>query len=179
MFVILSGEVAVSQHSVLGRDQPIVTCGPGWFLGELAQLSGRPALVDAVARRSPSRPSSSRRTGCATSSSPRPSSASGSCARSSCDASGCSRAGWEDPQRAARLWRTYVAHGPVVPFARTFGYECPDPDFAGAQRLAAKLGRFHLPRKRTLALWRPGRVSRRRWAGWRSAGSGDPPQSPS
>jgi thioredoxin reductase (NADPH) len=49
MFVILSGEVAVTQHSALGRDQPIVTHGPGSFMGELAQLSGRPSLVDAHA----------------------------------------------------------------------------------------------------------------------------------
>ncbi len=49
MFVIVSGEVALSQHSVLGRDQPIVTYGPGSFMGELAQLSGQPSLVDARA----------------------------------------------------------------------------------------------------------------------------------
>src|SRR5262249_28731738 len=49
MFIILSGEVAVTQHSVLGRDQPIVNHGPGSFMGELAQLSGRPSLVDAHA----------------------------------------------------------------------------------------------------------------------------------
>ncbi|HVI73889.1 MAG TPA: cyclic nucleotide-binding domain-containing protein, partial [Anaeromyxobacteraceae bacterium] len=49
MFVIVSGEVAVSQHSLLGRDQPIVSYGPGSFMGELAQLSGQPALVDARA----------------------------------------------------------------------------------------------------------------------------------
>jgi thioredoxin reductase (NADPH) len=49
MLVVLSGEVAVTQHNVLGRDQPIVTHGPGGFMGELAQLSGRPALVDARA----------------------------------------------------------------------------------------------------------------------------------
>ncbi len=46
MFVILSGEAAVTQHSPLGRDQAIVTHGPGSFMGELAQLSGRPSLVD-------------------------------------------------------------------------------------------------------------------------------------
>jgi thioredoxin reductase (NADPH) len=46
MLVILRGEVAVTQHSVLGRNEPIVTHGPGGFMGELAQLSGRPALVD-------------------------------------------------------------------------------------------------------------------------------------
>ena len=49
MFVIVSGEVALTQHSALGRDQPIVTYGPGSFMGELAQLSGQPSLVDAHA----------------------------------------------------------------------------------------------------------------------------------
>ena len=46
MFVILDGEVAVTQHNALGRDQPIVTHARGSFMGELAQLSGRPSLVD-------------------------------------------------------------------------------------------------------------------------------------
>jgi thioredoxin reductase (NADPH) len=49
MFVVLSGEIAVSQHNVLGRGEPIVTHGLGSFMGELAQLSGRPSLVDASA----------------------------------------------------------------------------------------------------------------------------------
>jgi len=49
MFVILSGEVAITQDNELGRHQHIVTHGPGSFMGELAQLSGRPALVDAHA----------------------------------------------------------------------------------------------------------------------------------
>ena len=49
MFVILAGEVAVTQHNALGRDQAIVTHHAGSFMGELAQLSGRPALVDAHA----------------------------------------------------------------------------------------------------------------------------------
>ena len=49
MFVILSGEVAITQHNLLVHDQPIVTHGPGAFIGELAQLSGRPSLVDAQA----------------------------------------------------------------------------------------------------------------------------------
>ena len=49
MFVILTGEVTVTQHNALGRDQPIVTHGPGSFMGELAQLSDRPSLVDAQA----------------------------------------------------------------------------------------------------------------------------------
>jgi thioredoxin reductase (NADPH) len=50
MFVILSGEVAVTQHNLLVHDQPIVTHGPGAFMGELAQLAGRPSLVDAHAK---------------------------------------------------------------------------------------------------------------------------------
>jgi thioredoxin reductase (NADPH) len=36
MFVILKGEVAITQHSLLGRDEAIVTHGPGSFMGELA-----------------------------------------------------------------------------------------------------------------------------------------------
>jgi thioredoxin reductase (NADPH) len=47
--VILSGEVLVAPHEEHMRDQPIVTHGPGSFMGELAQLSGRPSLVDATA----------------------------------------------------------------------------------------------------------------------------------
>ena len=49
LMVILSGEVTVTQHSFLDRDQPIVTHSAGSFMGELAQLAGRPALVDARA----------------------------------------------------------------------------------------------------------------------------------
>src|SRR5262245_55446500 len=49
MFVTLAGEVSITQHNALGRDQLIVTHGPGSFMGELAQLSGRPSLVDAQA----------------------------------------------------------------------------------------------------------------------------------
>ena len=49
MFVILNGEVAITQHNALGREEPIVTHGPGSFIGELNQLSGRPSLVDARA----------------------------------------------------------------------------------------------------------------------------------
>jgi thioredoxin reductase (NADPH) len=47
--IILSGEVEISQHGELGRRETIVTHGPGAFMGELAQLSGRPSLVDAYA----------------------------------------------------------------------------------------------------------------------------------
>jgi thioredoxin reductase (NADPH) len=50
MFVLLSGEVTITQHNELGLSQLIVTHGPGQFMGELAQLSGRPALVDADAK---------------------------------------------------------------------------------------------------------------------------------
>jgi thioredoxin reductase (NADPH) len=47
--VILSGQVEITQHTELGPSIPIVTHGPGGFMGELAQLSGRPSLVDAHA----------------------------------------------------------------------------------------------------------------------------------
>ena len=50
MFVILKGEVVVTRKDALGREQPIVEEGPGAFLAELAQLSGRPALIDARAK---------------------------------------------------------------------------------------------------------------------------------
>jgi thioredoxin reductase (NADPH) len=49
MIVVLKGELADTQHNVLGHDQLIVTHGPGHFMGELAQLSGRPSLVNATA----------------------------------------------------------------------------------------------------------------------------------
>jgi len=49
MFIILDGEVAVTQHSALEQDRAIVTHRVGQFMGELAQLSGRPSLVDADA----------------------------------------------------------------------------------------------------------------------------------
>src|SRR5215469_11762893 len=50
IFVILSGVVAVNRREALGAAMPIIDHGPGHFLGELAQLSGRPALVDGVAK---------------------------------------------------------------------------------------------------------------------------------
>jgi len=49
MFIILSGEVAVTQRNVLDHDHPIITHSAGSMMGELAQLSGRPSLVDARA----------------------------------------------------------------------------------------------------------------------------------
>ena len=48
--IILSGEVQITQRDASGHREPIVTHGPGAFMGELAQLSGRPALVDAHAQ---------------------------------------------------------------------------------------------------------------------------------
>jgi thioredoxin reductase (NADPH) len=50
--IILAGTVDVAQRDEYGRHTAIVTQGPGNFLGELAQLAGRPALVDAHARES-------------------------------------------------------------------------------------------------------------------------------
>ncbi|MDB5417830.1 MAG: cyclic nucleotide-regulated FAD-dependent pyridine nucleotide-disulfide oxidoreductase [Phenylobacterium sp.] len=47
--LILSGHVAVTGREGGSERQLIVLHGPGGFLGELAQLSGRPSLVDAVA----------------------------------------------------------------------------------------------------------------------------------
>ncbi len=48
--IILAGHVDISQQDPSGRRKLIVTHGPGSFLGELAQLAGRPALVDAHAQ---------------------------------------------------------------------------------------------------------------------------------
>jgi thioredoxin reductase (NADPH) len=50
MFVLLAGEVVITQRDARNVREPIVVHGPGSFVGELAQLSGRPALVDAIAR---------------------------------------------------------------------------------------------------------------------------------
>src|SRR5215469_14356034 len=48
--IILAGEVEVTRHNYAGLRSSIVTHGPGGFAGELAQLRGRPTLVDAEAR---------------------------------------------------------------------------------------------------------------------------------
>ena len=50
LVVILSGTVAMTDHGHLDTPEPIVTHGPGNFMGELAQLASRPALVDATAQ---------------------------------------------------------------------------------------------------------------------------------
>jgi thioredoxin reductase (NADPH) len=49
MFVILSGDVAITQRDGLGHVTPVFRRGPGQFLAEIGQLSGRVALVDAQA----------------------------------------------------------------------------------------------------------------------------------
>lgn len=46
MFVVLSGHVAITQRDGLGRVTPVIDQGPGQFLAEIGQLSGRIALVD-------------------------------------------------------------------------------------------------------------------------------------
>ena len=48
--IIISGSVDVLQRMQSGGHRLIVTHGPGSFMGELAQLSGRPALIDAFAK---------------------------------------------------------------------------------------------------------------------------------
>ena len=60
MFVLKTGRVRVRRRDPLGHLAPIVEQGPGDFVAEVGQLSGRPALVDVHAeetwRRFSSRP---------------------------------------------------------------------------------------------------------------------------
>ena len=49
LVVILSGKVDITQAGGLGPRAAIITYGPGNFIGELAQLSSRPSLVNASA----------------------------------------------------------------------------------------------------------------------------------
>src|SRR5215813_6320789 len=49
LIVILSGKVDVTRSTGCERRERIVTYEPGSFMGELAQLSGRPSLVNGVA----------------------------------------------------------------------------------------------------------------------------------
>jgi thioredoxin reductase (NADPH) len=49
LILILNGQVEVTQHDETGERAHIVTHERGSFMGELAQLSGRPSLVDAHA----------------------------------------------------------------------------------------------------------------------------------
>jgi thioredoxin reductase (NADPH) len=49
LIVVRSGQIEVASGGELGRHETIVTYGPGQFLGELAQLSDRPSLIEANA----------------------------------------------------------------------------------------------------------------------------------
>ena len=49
MFILLSGHVVITQRDGLGHVSPVIDQGPGQFLAEIGQLSGRVALVDGVA----------------------------------------------------------------------------------------------------------------------------------
>ena len=49
LMVLLAGNVTVYRRDVTGAQQPIVTYARGGFFGELAQITGRPSLVDARA----------------------------------------------------------------------------------------------------------------------------------
>jgi thioredoxin reductase (NADPH) len=50
LVIILAGQVDITQRHESGRRELIVSHAPGQFMGELAQLAGRPALVDATAQ---------------------------------------------------------------------------------------------------------------------------------
>jgi len=50
LMVILSGQVEVTHADKTGQRVTIVGHGPGEFIGELAQLAGRPALADVTAQ---------------------------------------------------------------------------------------------------------------------------------
>jgi thioredoxin reductase (NADPH) len=50
LIIILRGSIEAVRQNVSGPQASITTIGPGAFVGELAQLAGRPALVDAYAR---------------------------------------------------------------------------------------------------------------------------------
>jgi thioredoxin reductase (NADPH) len=50
LVIILAGHVEVTRRHGSGRRELIVTYAPGQFMGELAQLAGRPSLVDATAQ---------------------------------------------------------------------------------------------------------------------------------
>jgi len=47
--IILAGKVEVSRYDKSTNREPMAVHGPGQFMGELAQLTGRPALIDARA----------------------------------------------------------------------------------------------------------------------------------
>lgn len=49
MIVIVAGHVRMTSGDGHGHDVPIVEHGAGSFMGELGQMSGKPAFVDGVA----------------------------------------------------------------------------------------------------------------------------------
>jgi thioredoxin reductase (NADPH) len=49
LFVVLSGKIELARHDESGGRRRFLTTGPGGVVGEMAQLSGRPALLDAYA----------------------------------------------------------------------------------------------------------------------------------
>jgi CRP-like cAMP-binding protein len=49
LFIILARRVVGAEHNQLGAQEHIVTHGHGNFMGELAQMAGRPALANATA----------------------------------------------------------------------------------------------------------------------------------
>src|SRR5712672_2806166 len=49
LVVIISGKVEITQDACVERRETVVTHGPSNFVGELAQLSDRPSLVNAEA----------------------------------------------------------------------------------------------------------------------------------
>lgn len=50
LVVIIAGNVDITQSDQAGRRTLIVSHGPGQFIGELAQMAGRPSLADATAQ---------------------------------------------------------------------------------------------------------------------------------
>ena len=48
LVVVLTGHIRVTRHEA-NRESLIVTYGPGQFMGELAQMAGRPSLADGIA----------------------------------------------------------------------------------------------------------------------------------
>ena len=46
MFVVLSGQIAVTKRDGFGNVAPVIDQGAGQFVAEIGQLSGRAALID-------------------------------------------------------------------------------------------------------------------------------------
>src|SRR3984885_5895908 len=49
LYVLLSGHVTITQRDGLGHVTPVIDQGPGQFIAEIGQLSGRVALIDGQA----------------------------------------------------------------------------------------------------------------------------------